>query len=425
MHSRSYPVLDEAEDALVDAFLVGLDRPTARVLAYLLARAEEHDAGADRLAVRVGTGLGRARAADALSTLEARGLATRSTAPDRTSGRPPERWRVAVDRDDAAARVRTKHAESLLERARAVAEGLEPTDEGQPRATGVPPESSALRVCLNWEPNGLQAPLFLAAGMEAFRDEGLDVRLAHRYGSRAALDAVVAGDADVGVAGAATLLRARARDDPVVPVALWSRRALAVLYTTREAFGGRFGSVEQLRGRRIATTTDSETGILGRLLLSQADLLADVTLVHVEGEEQTALLDGRADAATGVVTDPDALASDHEVNTLSVADHFPVPGPALVVRRETLDGQDETLVGFLAALLRGWTSLREDPAAAARTVAAHSDVPADAERRRIDAIADRFADDVADEHGWGCQSAETWRRLETALAQSGLLEGDR
>jgi len=425
---REFPILGDEDESTVEAFATGLDREAARILAYLVGR-EESDRfsgeAASRLAVRVGVDLGRGRVSDVLGTLTDLGLVVETTVDSEAPGRPPKGWRAAAGHDRTLARVRARHSEALLDRAATVASTL--GGDGDVEATvaddataGLPSErdGGTVEVGLNWDPNGLHAPLFAGA----YDDHGVAVTLSGRRGSRAALSAVADGDVDVGLAGAATFLRAQSSGDALVPLALCYQRAMVVLYTTRTAFGGPLRSVEDVRGRRVAMPAGSETGALGRLFLSQAGVVDDVTVVRADGEERAALLDGDADVATGVFTDPLELeAAGYEVDSVLLADHFPVPGPAFVVRRETLRNRPDTLRGFLEGAMAGWTAARADPAAAVGALPDHEGDAAD-ERRKLDGALERFAgSDAVEKNGWGWHSPETWERLRVALDQAAAL----
>ena len=419
MRVREFPILGDEDAPTVEAFATGLDREAARVLAYLVGR-EESDRfsgeAASRLAVRVGVDLGRGRVSDVLGTLTDLGLVTETTVDSEAPGRPPKGWRAAAGRGDTVSRVRAIHSNALLDQAATVAATL--GDEMAGFTTDATDGSTAgpVSVGLNWEPNGLHAPLF-AGTYDA------DVTFTGCRGSRAALSAVADGDVDVGLTGAATLLRAHADGHDVVPLALYYQRAMVVLYTTRSAFGGPLRSVEDVRGRRVAMPDGSETGALGRLFLAQAGVVDDVTVVRADGEERAALLDGDADVATGVFTDPLELeAAGHDVDSVLLADHFPVPGPAFVVRRETLRDRPDALRGFLEGAMAGWTTARTDPAAAATAVADRCGEPLGDERRKLEQALDRFAGgDAVKKNGWGWHSADTWERLRVALDQAAAL----
>lgn len=428
MRVREFPILGDEDEPTVEAFATGLDHEAARVLAYLVGR-EESDRfsgeAASRLAVRVGVDLGRGRVSDVLGTLTDLGLVVETTVDSKAPGRPPKGWRADAGHDLTLSRVRALHADALLDQAATVASTLDAADGSVVRpddtTTSRPSARDAGRVevGLNWEPNGLHAPLFAGA----YADHGVDVTLTGCRGSRAALSAVADGDVDIGLTGAATYLRARTMDDGIVPLALYYQRAMVSLYTTREAFGGPLRSVEDVRDRRVAMPAGSETGALGRLFLAQAGVIDDVTVVRADGEEREALLDGDADVATGVFTDPLELeAAGHDVNSVLLADHFPVPGPAFVVRRETLRNRPDALRGFLEGAMAGWSAARADPAAAVDALPdQRADAPAD-ERRKLDGALERFAGgDAVEKNGWGWHSPETWERLRVALEQAAAL----
>ncbi|PSP85897.1 hypothetical protein BRC83_02050 [Halobacteriales archaeon QS_1_68_17] len=294
-------------------------------------------------------------------------------------------------------------------------------DEGAGEPTGEP-ATAGLTVALNWEPNGLHAPFLLAAADGRYRDRGVDPTFEAERGSGAAVDRLRAGGADLAITGSATFCGAAA-DADLVPVALVYQRAMTVLYAESETLGGSFESVEQLRGCRVAVPVESEPGYLARLFLAQAGVREDVTLVDTAGEERDALLAGEADVATGVATDPQQFETrDRDVESVLVAEQFPVPGPVLAARADLLAERRSAVERFLAATMASWTAALADPDRAAEAVAARSDASAAAERQQFAFASERFADsDDARTRGWGWHSAERWQRLRTALGQADLL----
>ncbi len=427
MRTREFPVLGPEDDRFVDALAVGLGRVEARVLAYLALRTEDELGPASRLAVRVGTDLGRTRTGEALSTLEDAGL-VRSTPIERdTSGRPRKGWEATAEQADLTAAVRRRHAERLVDRAWAVTNsvagpGLMDSD-ADPAAISFDEFEGACRLVLNWTPNGFHGPLFLAAERDFYADIDLTVRSAR--GSGQALQRVESGAADVGVVGSAVACQALAAGRPIAPVALLYQRAMTVLYTVRSVFGAELTSVEQLRGRTVAMPPGAETALLACLFLSQAGVLDDVDVMEAGGEERDELLDGEADVVTGMAADPPALAAEgYTVDSILVSEQFPVPGPALVVHADALADPPAALGGFLNGTMRGVVAATHDREAAAAAVAARSDDGVAAERRRLDVALDGFAQsDAVRAHGWGWQSTDDWQRLRMALEQTGSLSG--
>jgi ABC-type nitrate/sulfonate/bicarbonate transport system substrate-binding protein len=262
-----------------------------------------------------------------------------------------------------------------------------------------------------------------AASTAGWYDEfDVDVRVDHHDGSRRAVERVGSGAADVGVAGAATVARARLAGEPIVPVAVLYQRSMTVLYTVREVFGEPLRSVEQLRGREVGMPPRSETRVLGQLLLSRT-VEDDVRIVDTNGEERDALLYGDADVVTGSVTDPERFENrDMTVDALLVTDHFPVYGPIVIARNDVLTDRTETLRAFLAGTTAGWAAARSDPTEAAERIAETGDCAPATVRRTFERAAEEFGEtEAVRDRGWGWQRRRTWESLRTALDQGDLL----
>lgn len=431
MEVRTFPALSDDDEAFVDRLSAGLGENPARVLAYLLLRAECDDTGDDPatlLTVRVGTGLSRNAAADALSRLQDRDLVTVTTVRDDTQGRPPKAWAVPYDAAAAPGRVYDRHARRLVRRARTefgVGESARNDREPARNDLDAPSEDTArgsdreVTVALNWAANGLHLPLFAAEGCGEYAARGLSVAFDEYRGSSDSLAAVAAGDADVGVAGAVSLVEALDRGEPVAPIALLFQRATTVLYAESDRFEGGLDTVEQLRGCRVGMPVESEAGLLGRLFLAQSGVLSDVALVDLAGEERLALRSGEADVVTGSFSDPRELREDGvPTDSLRVAEQFPICGPSLVATEPTIRRREDLLADFLAATASGWAAATsrpyEVPTGGGRSLG-------DDDRRAFEwAVAEFGRNDAVREHGWGWQDREAWQRLETALSVADL-----
>ncbi|MBP1987407.1 ABC transporter substrate-binding protein [Halolamina salifodinae] len=418
MDTVEYPALSEVDRPLVDRYAVGLDADAARVLTYLRLRREHpgtETAPATRLEIRIGTGLSRGAVGDALDTLESLDLVTATSVRRHESGRPPQAW--TTDASTTPRRVYERHAHRLFDRAgpdhaarpNPDGEGSDDgnRDDGEDDDDG-DREPESLTVALNWHPNALHAPLYAGSAHGHYADGSLNVTFDPRTGSAAALDALSAGEVDVALVGAATFV---ASDREMVPLALLYERAMAVLYTTREAFGGPFERVRQLRDRRVGMSVGSETARLARLLLSQVDSLDAVDIVDLDGEERDALRSGRVDAVTGQVSDPDRI-DDATVDTVPVANQFPLYGPVLVTSEETLDRHVDAVHAFLVGTMCGWADATGDPLGAAAAVPDGEDD--ERARETIEKATEEFGFEA--DHGWGEHTETGWERLRTALA---------
>lgn len=432
MRTREYPVLSADDREVVDRLALGLGEDAARVLAYLLLRSATTafgDQPATRLGIRIGTGASRNSVADALSTLEARGLVTETTLQtDR--GRPPQAWYPRDGVEATVSRTYRTHALALLNQSIEVAAEFGATDlaavDGADASTSDDRPTRDLTVGLNWFPNPRHFPLFGATAADRYRSSGVAVTFRRFEGSGAALDGLLDGDADVAVAGAASLVRARSGGAPLVPLAPLVRRAETVLYTTPKRFGGHLTGVEQLRGRTVGMPLDSETGLLGRLFLSQSGVLDDVTVVDVAGEERAALRSGDAEVVTGTRRDVREFeAAGDAIDALPIGDRFPIYGPTLVTTEATVRRRGDALARFLAGTVAGVREAVDSPERVRRALRQHAVTDADADvEEDVDADdPDAWdADDgVVPDHGWGWHETDGWRRLETALRQATLL----
>lgn len=413
MRTEAFWTLDDDDERLAADLGLGLGAEPAQVLTYLLRRDTDdriEDPRARVLEIRVGTGLGRQPVIDALSTLAERGLVVESTL-DSEQGRPPKAWSAEVTTETAMRCAYESRADRLVSALSADAE----------TGTAGEPSEEPLRVGFNWLPNGLQIPFYAARTADAYRTAQLDVEFVHHRGSRASLEAIAAGAVDVGVVGAATLTSAIERGVAIEPLAVLYQRAMAVLYTTRAAFGGALRASEQLRGRRIGLSPNTETRLLAEVFISQAGVGDDVEILETDGEEIEALRSGRADVVAGSVSDPWRLDGEAEVETLAIAEQFPIYGPALAVDPGAV--APDRLRRFLTGTMLGWRAGRADPTPAARRIAAASDADRDEIERTFRTALSSFADSKASRtDGWGAHREDDWDRLRIALARTGRLE---
>ncbi|WP_408958409.1 ABC transporter substrate-binding protein [Natrinema sp. 74] len=433
MDVRTFPVLTDEDEALVERLSVGLGENAARVLAYLLCRLGDPDLAdvATRTAVHIGAGVSKNAAAAALEELVAAELVAETTASTADPGRPPKAWHAVAPLSETVRRTYVYHADRLIEQGERTAAALETDPSASPEAgdresTPETDDSGGERagpecvsVGLNWRSNALHLPLFAARSAD---ESDISLAFAEYDGSRAAAAAVASGDCDVGVAGAATILRERTRGRPIVPIAVCFQRSMVVLYTTRAAFGGPFERLEQLAGRRIGLRPGTETGLLGRLLLEQADLSERVDLVDVGGEERAALESGEVDAVTGMVPDPDRLeVAERQVEVVAVSDAYPAYGPALIAAEETLQRRRARVEAVLVATIAGRANAARETAAAASEFASETDDSPERIARTFEAAVDRFGGDAVRRRGWGWHSPDDWRNLRDALAQGGIV----
>ncbi|OIB58476.1 ABC transporter substrate-binding protein [Natrialba sp. SSL1] len=469
MDRRTFPVLTDADEPLITRLAAGLGEDAGRVLAYLLCRVREADLDrtATLTAIHIGTSLSKNAARTSLDRLEERDFVERTTIQTSSPGRPPNAWHAVDSLATTARQVADDHADRLLRQAAR----FDDDDNGNGAPTGSDQEHrnetpQRVRVALNWHPNGFHGALFgpvaatigdepgtpdrptepetgseteseLGLGLELELELQLELEFEYHAcpGSSAAVRTVVEDEkTDLAVAGAATVLCERAAGRDVVPVAVLLPRSPVVLYTTQSAFGEPFERLDQLRDRRLGMPPASETGLLGQLLLSQAGIRDAVDVVELAGEERTALESGEVDAVTGMAADATRLERDGAtVDVISIAEQYPVYGPALVASREGVtDPETQARIrAFLAAVTASWGWVQRSPSSVATAIADRAmraegvDEAQSREQieRTLRLATDQFArSDGVRKHGWGWHTPDDWQRLRAALVQGGVLE---
>jgi NitT/TauT family transport system substrate-binding protein len=286
---------------------------------------------------------------------------------------------------------------------------------------------------LNWEPNGFQAPYFLARSDGFYEAEGLDVQFVEGHGSPFAAEQTAKGRADFGLAGASAVLSKQSEGYDPLAVAAVTQRTPAAVYTLRDVFGEPLERPDQLAGRTVAPSA-TKTRILAAQLLEEAGVREAVDLLPVEPNThhrvQHRLLDGEVDAAVGVVTNGLELEREYDrtADELPIGHRLRIYGMTLVGDPSFVESNPDTVRAFLRATARGWAEATRDPGSA---VGALIERNATLERRRdietekfLAAARDLQLTDHVREAGWGNHDAQRWRTLGGMLTETDLLSGD-
>ena len=286
---------------------------------------------------------------------------------------------------------------------------------------------------LNWEPNGFQAPYFLARRRGFYEEAGIDLQFVEGHGSPFAAEQTARGRSDVGLAGASAVLAKQSEGFDPLAVAAVTAKTPAAVYTLRDVFGEPLERPEQLAGRTVAPSA-TKTRILAAQLLERAGVRESVDLLPVEPNThhrvQHRLLDGEVDAAVGVVTNGLELEREHgrTADELPIGHHLEIYGMTLVADPDFAADAPDTLGSFLRATARGWAAATADPDAAVDALVERN---ATLERRReietakfLAAARDLQVSEHVRREGWGAHDGARWRNLAATLAETDLLSGD-
>ncbi|AXG11475.1 ABC transporter substrate-binding protein [Haloplanus rubicundus] len=305
-------------------------------------------------------------------------------------------------------------------------EGGTASPTGTTTGTPIPGESSLL---LNWKPSGLHVPYFAAKANGFYEEEGLTLgEIRTGEGSTFSAKQTGLGNVDFAVTSSDQVLNVNSRDLSPLSVGVVMQKSPAVVFSTREAFGGELTSPDQLAGKTVGTGPGM-VRMLTSLLLEDAGVREDVEMVDTGYDTVQQLLSGEIDAAGGVFGDAiSAEAQGYTVDSLAVGDSIPSYGHVIATNREWAGDNSEAVRAFLRGTARGAAWAHQRPGEATDLLVDANGVleeSRDQQQQKWERMADGFmtGDAVAD-HGWGWSESEPWQVVHDALAGADALGGE-
>jgi NitT/TauT family transport system substrate-binding protein len=285
---------------------------------------------------------------------------------------------------------------------------------------------------LNWEPNGFQAPYFLARERGYYDDEGLDVRFVEGHGSPYAAEQAGKGRCDFALAGGSAVLAVRSQGVEPLAIAGVTQKTPAAIYTLHDVFEEPpLNKPDQLAGRIVAPSA-TKTRILTAQLLEETGIRDEVKLLdvdeHTHHRVQHKLLDGDVDAAVGVVTNGLELEYEHgrTADELPIGNYLDIYGMTIVTNTEFADSNPEIVRSFLRATAQGWADATRDPETAVETLISRNatlERTQDIEHEKfLTAARDLQFANESQSGPWGYHDADRWRTLGETLAETDLLD---
>src|SRR3954468_7295559 len=253
-------------------------------------------------------------------------------------------------------------------------------------ATSSPPTAPPVSVALDFTPNAVHAPLYMAGGALTIRKPGAGPD---------SLKLVSSGKVDLGVLDIHDLAIAREQGTDLVAVGVLVDKPLAALIAQPGVARPR-----DLEGRTVGVSgLPSDPAFLKAIVTDDGGDYAKIKQVTIGFNAVSRLLTKRVDAvpafwnAEGVVLKARGLATKE----FRVEDYGapPYPEVVLVTARKTLEAKRATIAAALAAHRGGVAGTRKDPGAAvAKTAKAAETDDTSLVRRQLDAVAPLFADDL-------------------------------
>jgi NitT/TauT family transport system substrate-binding protein len=300
---------------------------------------------------------------------------------------------------------------------------------------GAAAEPTRLTVGLGFIPSVQFAQFYLAEQAGYYAEAGLDVTFQNKIDPEL-VTLLATGAVDIGMADGTSLIPAVSQGIPVVYGATIYARHPNVVFA--------LGSTGLEEPADLAGKTIGIPGRFGSSWVALQALLASAGLTPDDVEIVTypdfgqgvAVGSGQVDAATGFATnEPVQLRLQGlDVDELRVSDVAPLPGPGLVVGRDTLERKGDALRAFTAATIRAMEDIIADPQLGLEaTFARVPELAADPETQLaiLEATMDSWTNEHTAEHGLGSVDREVWesglaimRSLPGAVVDEGLMVED-
>jgi NitT/TauT family transport system substrate-binding protein len=275
--------------------------------------------------------------------------------------------------------------------------------------TSVP---SSLTVGLGYIPSVQFAPFYLADEAGYYADSGLDVTFQNKIDPEL-ITLLAQGTVDIGMADGTSVIPAVSQGIPVVYGATIYGRDPNVVFSLADTG---IHDVSDLAGKKVGIPGRyGSSWVALQAMLETAGLTPDdlEIVTYPDFGQAVAVSTGQVDAATGFSSnEPVQLALQGlAVNVLNVADIAPLPGPGLVVGRDTLATKGEALRAFTAATIRAMEEIEADPQVGLdATFSRVPELASDPETQRavLEATIESWTSDYASEHGLGSIDWTAW-----------------
>jgi NitT/TauT family transport system substrate-binding protein len=294
--------------------------------------------------------------------------------------------------------------------------------------SGATPSIEDATLLLNWKPNGLHAPYYVAKARGYYEQAGVPIsKIEPGQGSGFSAKQAGLGNASFVVTSSDQVLRARSRGLSPLSVGVLMQDSPVVLFSTRESLGTELTRVGQLEGKTVGTGPGM-VRLLTKLLLERTGVLSAVELVDTGYDTVQQLLSGKIDAAGGVFGDA-IVASGRgpEVDRIKVAATIPSYGHVVATEGRFARRHPVAVKRFLRATAHGAAWAHRHPEAAIGILIDAEASLAETRDQQRDTWAvmasEYLLSGAVRERGWGWSRAEPWETTTSTLEGGDLLNG--
>ncbi|EYT52195.1 hypothetical protein H490_0113800 [Leucobacter sp. UCD-THU] len=297
---------------------------------------------------------------------------------------------------------------------------------GSPAPDSESEQPTKLRLALHWTyPVAEWDGIVVADELGYYEEAGLDVELQFLSGSTATVQAVAAGESDLGLAGPDTILSGVDSGLEFTVVANHLQRTSSGVIAP--AASG-IESFEDLEGKTVSTAAASPEQAMLRSKLAEAglDSESDLALSFVDPQAKcTVVLSGAADACTGQNNHHVIQFADEGVDPVFLSfstEEQPILGHSIFANDAYLADHADAVSRFLEATMRGYETAAEDLDAVVDIyVKQRPETDAAFLLKTLEASHELMYSDRTDEHGWGWMDDTAWQALADSLLAGEVL----
>ncbi len=224
-----------------------------------------------------------------------------------------------------------------------------------------------LTIQLNWVTNVEFAGVLLAKERGWYEEAGIDLTVKGWQSGVSAVDDVLDGKAQIGVADGSRIIKNRAKGAPIKAIASAFQKSPYCLISKKEKG---IQTPDQVAGKKVGFNSDDSRLMIRTVLVDQGLSLDDVTLVQ-RGWDLELLLNDKIDVMGGYM--------NNEPLTMREMDYQPDILPAFkygydfysgvyFVTEEMIQSHPDLIHRFVDATLRGWKAAFEAPQETAKRI---------------------------------------------------------
>lgn len=258
-----------------------------------------------------------------------------------------------------------------------------------------------------------------------FKDAGIEVNFQYLRGSTLAVQATGAGQSEIGIAAADTILSGVEKGLPIKVVANHLQKDATGVIVDRKK--GEPKSFRDLDGMTIVTSDTTTLATLLRAALKREEMTDKVKVLSVDAQAVcTLMLTDQADGCTGFsfahVLQVKAKGVDPVFVPFSTPD-YPILGHSIFANEDYLAENGDTVRAFLAAVAHGYEEASADiPETVEMMARIDPTQPRETLADAITIIAGLTTSPRSEAHGWGYMDDQAWSNLYAGLIDGGVLK---